>query len=137
MVAIVTPMTEDGGIDWPAWDRLLDFHIQAGTDAVVVAGTTGESPSLTLTEIVDLTRRAVTLGRGRMLVIAGAGTHSTASTLERVRNLSVLGVDGVLVVTPYYIKPPQQGLVHGVRPRARPGARYSSEAWRKGSSKPV
>ena len=110
MVAIVTPMTDAGGIDWPAWDRLLDFHIQSGTDAIVVAGTTGESPALSVAEIADLTRRAVSVCRGRTRVIVGAGTHSTASTVERVRGFSTLGVDGVLVVTPYYNKPPQEGL---------------------------
>jgi len=110
MVAIVTPMTDDGGIDWPAWDRLLDFHLRSGTDAIVVAGTTGESPSLTVAEITELTCRAVNHCAGRAQVIVGAGTYSTASTVERVRALSGLDVDGVLVVTPYYNKPPQEGL---------------------------
>ena len=59
MVAIVTPMTADGGLDWPAWDRLLDFHMREGTDGIVVAGTTGESPVLTVDEVEELTRRAV------------------------------------------------------------------------------
>ena len=59
MVAIVTPMTADGGLDWPAWDRLLDFHLREGTDGIVVAGTTGESPVLVMDEIEELTRRAV------------------------------------------------------------------------------
>jgi 4-hydroxy-tetrahydrodipicolinate synthase len=110
MVAIVTPMNDDGSIDWPAWERLLDFHLDSGTDAIVVAGTTGESPSLLLSEVADLTRRAVAHCRGRTQIIVGAGTHATHSTVERVRSLSALGVDGVLVVTPYYNKPPQEGL---------------------------
>lgn len=110
MVAIVTPMNDDGSIDWPAWDRLLDFHLESGTHAIVVAGTTGESPALLQSEVVELTRRAVAHCRGRMQVIVGAGTHATASTLERVGSLSALNVDGVLVVTPYYNKPPQEGL---------------------------
>ena len=110
MVAIVTPMIDGGGIDWPAWDRLLDFHIQGGTTGIVVAGTTGESPALSVAEIGELTRRAVSVCRGRSRVIVGVGTHATASTVERVRALSGLGVDGVLVVTPYYNKPPQEGL---------------------------
>ena len=59
LVAIVTPMTADGGLDWPAWDRLLDFHMREGTDGIVVAGTTGESPTLALEEVEELTRRAV------------------------------------------------------------------------------
>ena len=110
MVAIVTPMTGDGGLDWPAWDRLLDFHLREGTDGIVVAGTTGESPALTVEEIEQLTRRAVARCQGGMKVIVGSGTHSTASTVERTRALSRLGVDAVMAVTPYYNKPPQEGL---------------------------
>jgi 4-hydroxy-tetrahydrodipicolinate synthase len=110
MVAIVTPMTADGSLDWPAWDRLLDFHAAEGTDAVVVAGTTGESPSLSLGEIEELTGRAVARCRGKLRVLVGAGTNSTASTVSRTRLLSRLGVDGVMLVAPYYNKPPQEGL---------------------------
>ena len=110
VVAIVTPMTADGGLDWPAWDRLLDFHMREGTDGIVVAGTTGESPVLLLEEIEELTRRAVARCRGKVKVIVGAGTYSTAGTAARTRALSALGVDGVLLVTPYYNKPPQEGL---------------------------
>ena len=110
MVAIVTPMTADGSLDWPAWDRLLDFHAAEGTDAVVVAGTTGESPSLSLGEIEELTGRAVARCRGKLRVLVGAGTNSTATTVSRTRQLSRLGVDGVMLVAPYYNKPPQEGL---------------------------
>jgi 4-hydroxy-tetrahydrodipicolinate synthase len=110
MVAIVTPMTADGGLDWPAWDRLLDFHLREGTDGIVVGGTTGESPVLTADEIEQLAVRAVARCRGKIQVIVGAGTHSTASTVARTRALSRLGVDAVLLVTPYYNKPPQEGL---------------------------
>src|SRR3984957_2745168 len=110
MVAIVTPMTADGGLDWPAWDRLLDFHAREGTDGIVVAGTTGESPALTADEIEELTRRAVARCRGKLKVIVGAGSHSTAGTVARTRALSRLGVDAVMLVTPYYNKPPQEGL---------------------------
>ncbi len=110
MVAIVTPMTADGGLDWPAWDRLLDFHVREGTDGIVVAGTTGESPTLSGDEIEELTRRAVSRCHGKLKVIVGAGTHSTASTVARARTLSRLGVDALMLVTPYYNKPPQEGL---------------------------
>jgi 4-hydroxy-tetrahydrodipicolinate synthase len=110
MVAIVTPMTADGGLDWPAWDRLLDFHVREGSDAIVVAGTTGESPALTVDEIEELTRRAVARCRDKAKVIVGTGTYSTATTVSRTRTLSRLGVDGVLIVTPYYNKPTQEGL---------------------------
>ena len=75
LVAIVTPMTADGGLDWPAWDRLLDFHVREGTDGIVVAGTTGESPVLPLDEIEELTRRAVARCGGKLKVIVGAGTQ--------------------------------------------------------------
>jgi 4-hydroxy-tetrahydrodipicolinate synthase len=110
LVAIVTPMTADGAIDWPAWERLLDFHIREGSAGVVVAGTTGESPVLSLEEIEELTRRAVARCRGKITVIVGAGTHSTAATVARSERLSRLGVDAIMFVTPYYNKPPQEGL---------------------------
>src|SRR5271170_3148267 len=110
MVAIVTPMTADGALDWPAWDRLLDFHLHEGTDGIVVAGTTGESPALSAAEIEELTRRAVARCRDKVKVIVGAGTHDTDSTVSRTRTLSRLGVDAVMLVTPYYNKPPQEGL---------------------------
>ncbi|HEX3846160.1 MAG TPA: 4-hydroxy-tetrahydrodipicolinate synthase [Steroidobacteraceae bacterium] len=110
MVAIVTPMAADGGIDWPAWDRLLDFHLREGTQGIVVAGTTGESPTLSTDEVEALAARAVARCRGRIAVIAGAGTNSTASTVARTRSLSKLGVDAVMLVTPYYNKPTQEGL---------------------------
>jgi len=110
MVAIVTPMTADGGLDWPAWDGLLDFHAREGSDGIVVAGTTGESPALSVDEVEELTRRAVARCRGKIKVIVGAGTHSTAGTVARTRALTRLGVDAVLLVTPYYNKPTQEGL---------------------------
>ncbi len=110
LVAIVTPMTADGGLDWSAWERLLDFHMREGTDGIVVAGTTGESPTLSLEEMEELTCRAVARCSGKLKVIVGAGTHSTSSTVARTRELSRLGVDAVMLVTPYYNKPPQEGL---------------------------
>ena len=111
LVAIVTPMTADGSLDWPAWDRLLDFHRAEGSDGIVVAGTTGESPALTVEEIGELARRAVARCRGAMPVIVGTGTNSTAETVARTRVLSRSGVDGVMIVTPYYNKPPQEGMI--------------------------
>lgn len=110
MAAIVTPMTAEGGLDWPAWDRLLDFHMREGTDGIVIAGTTGESPVLSAEEIEELTGRAVARCCGKLKVIVGSGTHSTAGTTARTRTLSRLGVDAVMLVTPYYNKPPQEGL---------------------------
>jgi 4-hydroxy-tetrahydrodipicolinate synthase len=110
MVAIVTPMTADGALDWPAWDRLLDFHVREGSDGIVVAGTTGESPVLSPGEIEELTHRAVERCRDKVKVIVGAGSYATDATVARTRTLSRLGVDGVMLVTPYYNKPPQEGL---------------------------
>lgn len=110
MVAVVTPMAADGSLDWAAWDRLLDFHVREGTDAVVIGGTTGESPALSVEEVEEMTRRAVARCRGKIQLIVGCGTNSTASTEARTHRLSRLGVDGVMLVAPYYNKPPQEGI---------------------------
>lgn len=110
IVAIVTPMTGSGSLDLAAYDRLLDWHVEQGTDGVVVVGTTGESPTLTPAEARTLFERTVQRVSGRMTVIAGTGTSATSTTIERTRAACETGVDGVLVVTPYYNKPPQQGL---------------------------
>jgi 4-hydroxy-tetrahydrodipicolinate synthase len=110
IVAIVTPMTADGGLDWAAWDRLLDFHVREGTHGIVVSGTTGESPVLSMDEIEELTGRAVARCRDKVKVIVGSGTYSTSGTVALTRSLSRLGVDAVMLVTPYYNKPPQEGL---------------------------
>ncbi len=111
MVAIVTPMTADGALDLPAWDRLLDFHLREGTEGIVVAGTTGESAALSAAEVEELTRRAVARCREKLKVIVGAGSNSTEATVDRTRSWSRLGVDAVMLVTPYYNKPPQEGLL--------------------------
>jgi 4-hydroxy-tetrahydrodipicolinate synthase len=109
-VAIVTPMRGDGEIDWAAWSRLLEWHASNGTRGVVVGGTTGESPTVSHTELVELTRRARdTIGR-RMLLIVGCGSNDTATTVERVRAFSAEDVDGLLLATPAYNKPMQEGL---------------------------
>jgi 4-hydroxy-tetrahydrodipicolinate synthase len=115
MVAVVTPMTADGTIDFQAWERLLGFHAEQGTDALVVGGTTGESPTLSAAELGELVSRALRHLRGRMPIVVGAGTNSTARTVERARELSSAGVDGLLVVTPYYNKPTQEGLYQHYR----------------------
>jgi len=103
-------MHADGGLDFQAWSRLVDFHLENGTSGIVVGGTTGESATLTDAELKELTQRACDQVRGRIHVIAGAGTSSTATTVERVRWLSQLPVDGVLIVTPAYNRPTQEGL---------------------------
>lgn len=109
-VAIVTPMHADGSIDFVAWDRLLDYHLSHDTDAVIVGGTTGESATITDDELRELVSAAQRFARGRVRILAGAGVSSTKATVERVRWLSALGVDGLLVVTPAYVKPTQEGL---------------------------
>ena len=110
LVALVTPMTADEAIDLPAWQRLIEFHIVHGTAGVVVGGTTGESATLTEAELLQLVREAQAVAAGRLQVIAGAGLSSTAATLARVRALAPLRPDGLLVVTPAYVKPTQEGL---------------------------
>src|ERR1700722_14491611 len=84
LVAIVTPMHADGGLDYSAWSRLVDFHLENGTSGIVVGGTTGESATVTDAELRELTTRACAQARGRIQIIAGAGTSSTATTAERV-----------------------------------------------------
>jgi 4-hydroxy-tetrahydrodipicolinate synthase len=110
LVAIVTPMRADGAVDFAAWARLLEFHLAHGSNGVVVGGTTGESATLSAAELRELTARACAQLRGRMAVIAGAGTSSTAGTVERVEWLSQLPLDGLLIVTPAYNRPSQDGL---------------------------
>jgi len=110
LVAIVTPMRRDGAVDFDAWTRLVDFHLQNGTHGIVVGGTTGESPTITEAELRELTERACAQVAKRIPIIVGTGTSNTAATVVRTRWVSELAVDGVLVVTPSYNKPPQEGL---------------------------
>lgn len=110
LVAIVTPLRRDGSVDFDAWSRLLEWHVANGTRGVVVGGTTGESATITDAELRELVQRACKQTARRILVIAGAGTSSTATTVERVRWLSELPIDGLLVVTPAYNRPTQEGL---------------------------
>ncbi|MBS0421031.1 MAG: 4-hydroxy-tetrahydrodipicolinate synthase [Proteobacteria bacterium] len=110
LVAIATPMRPDGAVDLGGWERLLDFHAASGTSGVVVGGTTGESATLTDSEIWQLSERACAHVRKPMQIIVGAGTSSTASTVERARRLSELPIDGLLIVTPAYNRPTQEGL---------------------------
>jgi 4-hydroxy-tetrahydrodipicolinate synthase len=110
LVAIVTPMRPDGAIDLDAWARLLDFHLGSGTNGIVVGGTSGESATLREAELGELAQRACAQLRGRIAVLVGAGTSSTATTVERVGRLSELPIDGLLLVTPAYNRPTQEGL---------------------------
>jgi 4-hydroxy-tetrahydrodipicolinate synthase len=123
LVAIVTPMRPDGAVDLEAWTRLLDLHLASGTNGIVVGGTTGESVTLTDAELRELTIRACERARGRLAVLAGAGTSSTAATVARVRWLSELPVDALLVVTPAYNRPTQEGLYQHFAAAAAAAAR--------------
>ena len=110
MVALVTPMLTDGSIDFATLEKLVEFHIQAGTDAIVAVGTTGESATLSQTEHCDVVRFVVEKANKRVPVIAGTGSNSTTEAEELGLCAQKAGADGCLVVTPYYNKPTQRGL---------------------------
>lgn len=108
--AIITPMHEDGSLDLPGFERLLDWHIAEGSDAVVVVGTTGESPTVDVEEHCALIETAVRQVAGRIPVIAGTGANSTREAIELARFAGKAGADAHLSVVPYYNKPTQEGL---------------------------
>jgi 4-hydroxy-tetrahydrodipicolinate synthase len=110
MVALVTPMAEDGSLDWTALRQLIDWHIEQGTDAIVAVGTTGESPTLDVEEHSEVLRVVVEHARARIPVIAGTGANSTREAIELTRTAEKVGADACLLVTPYYNKPTQEGL---------------------------
>ncbi len=110
MVAIVTPMFDDGSLDLDALRALIDWHIAAGTDGIVVVGTTGESPTVDVAEHCLLIETTVEHVKGRVAVIAGTGANSTAEAIELTAKAKALGVDACLLVAPYYNKPTQEGL---------------------------
>ena len=103
-------MSAGGEVDFAAWERLLEFHAAHGTQGIVIGGTTGESATLSDAELRELIVRACAQLRGRLSVIGGAGSSSTAATVERVSWLSQLPLDALLVVTPAYNRPAQEGL---------------------------
>lgn len=109
MVALVTPF-RDGRIDEDAFVQLCERQIRAGTSALVPCGTTGEAPTLSHSEQILLIGLAVRAAKGRVPVIAGAGSNCTATTIEMVRHAQLLGADAALCITPYYNRPPQEGL---------------------------
>lgn len=109
-VALITPMSADGQIDYGDLGALIDFHVGAGTEALVIAGTTGESATLAKGEHVEFIFRACELADGRIPIIAGTGSNATAQTLDLSVAVDALPVAGFLVVTPYYNKPNQEGL---------------------------
>src|SRR5438874_2879155 len=111
LTAIVTPFGRDGSVDFERFRELAQHLVERGSDGLVVAATTGESPNLTDDERVELFRVAVDALRGRGTVVAGTGTYSTAHSVHLTRQAHVMGVHGFLVVTPYYNKPPARGIV--------------------------
>ena len=110
LVALVTPMHEDGTVDYDALERLIEWHIAEGTDAIVAMGTTGESPTLTVAEHNDVITFTVKKVAGRIPVIAGTGGNSTQEAIELTRHAKAVGADYSLQVVPYYNKPTQEGL---------------------------
>jgi len=103
-------MAADGTVDFACLERLVDLHVAEGTDCLVIAGTTGESATLTKTEHIEVIRVAAERAAGRIPVVAGTGSNSTAQTIELSRAVAAYPIDGYLVVTPYYNKPTQEGL---------------------------
>ena len=110
MVALVTPMDAQGRLDWDALSKLVDFHLQEGTNAIVAVGTTGESATLDVNEHIEVIRHVVKQVAGRIPVIAGTGANSTREAIELTSNAKAAGADACLLVTPYYNKPTQEGL---------------------------
>ena len=110
LVAIVSPMFEDGRLDIDALRALIEFHVEQGSDGIVIVGTTGESPTVNVEEHCLLIKTAVETIRGRIPVIAGTGANATHEAIELTRNAKSLGADACLLVAPYYNKPTQEGL---------------------------
>ncbi len=109
IVALVTPMHEDGSVDYPALRKLIDWHIAEGTDCIGVVGTTGESPTVTVEEHCEIIRVSVEQAAGRKPIMAGCGANSTAEAIELARFAKKVGADCQLQVVPYYNKPTQEG----------------------------
>lgn len=110
MVALVTPMHSDGSVDYAALAKLVEFHCENGTDAIVSVGTTGESATLEVDEHSQVIKKTVELVNGRMPVIAGTGANATAEAIYLTRSAQKAGADACLLVSPYYNKPTQEGL---------------------------
>ncbi|MCS5712466.1 4-hydroxy-tetrahydrodipicolinate synthase [Candidatus Berkiella aquae] len=110
-VALVTPMKSNGEVDDKALNDLVEWHIGEGTAAIVISGTTGESPTLTTDEQAHILKCALQTAKKRIPIIAGTGTNATASTIKKTQMAKELGADGCLIVTPYYNRPTQAGLI--------------------------
>jgi len=110
MVALVTPMDAQGRLDWDSLSKLVDFHLENGTHAIVAVGTTGESATLDVNEHIEVIKAVVKQVNGRIPVIAGTGANSTSEAVHLTRNAKDAGADACLLVVPYYNKPTQEGL---------------------------
>ncbi|MCM3118538.1 4-hydroxy-tetrahydrodipicolinate synthase [Neobacillus sp. MER 74] len=110
LTAMVTPFDQNGEVDFNAVRRLVDYLIENGTDGLVVAGTTGESPTLTTDEKIALFKAVVVAARGRVPVIAGTGSNNTRASISLTKQAEETGVDGIMLVAPYYNKPSQEGM---------------------------
>jgi len=115
LVALVTPMDAEGRIDWECLDKLVEYHIDAGTSAIVAVGTTGESSTLDPDEHINVIRRVVKQADGRIPIIAGTGGNSTREAIDLTREAAEIGGDACLLVVPYYNKPTQEGLYQHFR----------------------
>src|SRR5690606_9035038 len=115
IVAIVTPMGEDGSLDFDRFRSLIDFHVAEGTEGIVVVGTSGESPTVAVDEHCELIRVAVEHAAGRIPIIAGTGANSTREAIALARFAQKAGVQAHLSVVPYYNKPTQEGLYQHFR----------------------
>ena len=111
IVALVTPMSASGDVDWKALDNLLEWHLESGTDGIVPMGTTGESATLDTQEHLQVIKRTIEVVSGRVPVIAGTGSNSTAEAIHQTQEAQAAGADACLLVTPYYNRPSQEGLV--------------------------
>lgn len=110
MVALITPMLDDGSVDYAALESLVDFHAASGTRAIISMGTTGESATLNQDEHIKVMRKTVEFANGRIAIIAGTGANSTSEAIELTQAAKQIGADACLLVTPYYNKPTQEGL---------------------------
>jgi 4-hydroxy-tetrahydrodipicolinate synthase len=110
-VALVTPMSPDGELDFQALEALIEWHIDSGTNGIVAVGTTGESATVSVSEHIEIIKKTVSIVRGRIPVIAGTGANSTAEAVDLTQTAASIGADYALIVTPYYNKPNQEGLL--------------------------
>ena len=110
MVALITPMLEDGSVDFSALETLVEFHIKSGTKAIVSMGTTGESATLNQNEHIEVMQATIKFANSRIPIIAGTGANSTSEAIELTQAAKDMGADACLLVTPYYNKPTQEGL---------------------------